>query len=47
VVVLLLLLYQGVGWFNELNSVAEIVERLVSETRVAINEMADRLRDGR
>lgn len=38
---------QGVGWFNELNSVAEIVERLVSETRVAINEMADRLRDGR
>ena len=35
---------QGVGWFNELKSVAEIVERLESETRVALDQMSARLR---
>ena len=35
---------QGVGWFNELKSVAEIVERLVGETRAAFDQMGARLR---
>ena len=35
---------QGVGWFNELKSVAEIVERLVGETRAALGQMQARLR---
>lgn len=35
---------QGVGWFNELKTVSEIVERLVSETRVALDVMSGRLR---
>lgn len=34
---------QGVGWFNELKTVAEIVERLVSETRSSLDLMSHRL----
>jgi NAD(P)H-dependent flavin oxidoreductase YrpB (nitropropane dioxygenase family) len=34
---------QGVGWFNELKTVEEIVQRLVSETKAAVDEMAGRL----
>ena len=34
---------QGVGWFNELKTVQEIVERLVSETRASLDQMATRL----
>ncbi len=34
---------QGVGWFNELQSVREIVERLLSETRGALDQMDRRL----
>ncbi len=35
---------QGVGWFNELKSVDEIVARLVSETQATLNQMSGRLR---
>ncbi len=35
---------QGVGWFNELKTVQEIVDRLVSETRTSLDQMAGRLR---
>jgi len=35
---------QGVGWFNELKTVREIVERLVSETRSALDDMSAQLR---
>lgn len=31
---------QGVGWFNELRSVGEIVQRLLAETRGALNQMS-------
>ena len=34
---------QGVGWFNELKTVDEIVERLVSETQGALDQMNARL----
>jgi NAD(P)H-dependent flavin oxidoreductase YrpB (nitropropane dioxygenase family) len=34
---------QGVGWFNELQTVDEIVQRLVSETRTSLDTMARHL----
>jgi hypothetical protein len=34
---------QGVGWFNELKSVSEIVDRLVGETREALQTLSGRL----
>lgn len=34
---------QGVGWFTELKSVAEIVQRLVDESRAALEQMSVRL----
>lgn len=34
---------QGVGWFNELQTVEEIVERLMAETRSALGDMNARL----
>ena len=37
---------QGVGWFNELKTVLEIVERLVGETHVSLRQMSVRLRGG-
>jgi NAD(P)H-dependent flavin oxidoreductase YrpB (nitropropane dioxygenase family) len=35
---------QGVGWYNELKPVGEIVERLVGETREALRTLCGRLR---
>ena len=35
---------QGVGWFNELKTVAEIVDRLVTEAQGSLRQMDERLR---